>query len=64
MAILYTSPWLIPVGILLIIFNKPIANFMGKRFANIARDAGNPFAYRVIGIIVIITSIVGFFLFK
>lgn len=62
--ILYTSPILIPIGILLIIFNKQAAALMGRAFKNTARDASNPFVYKTIGVIIILTSIIGFLLFK
>jgi len=62
-AILYTNPILIPIGILLIIFSSQVARFMEHAFKNTAHDAGNPFVYKVIGVIVIITSIIGFFFF-
>ena len=61
--ILYTNPILIPIGILLIIYSSQVARFMGRAFKNTAHDAGNPFIYKIIGVVVIITSIVGFFLF-
>jgi hypothetical protein len=60
MAILYTSPWLIGVGILLIIFNRQTATFMGRYVGtSLLRDADNPLVYRIIGVIMIITSIIG-----
>ncbi len=63
-AILYTSPILIPIGVLLIIFSKQVANFMGKVFKNTVRDAANPFVYKIVGVVVILTSIFGFFFFR
>ena len=58
---LYANPILIPAGILLIVFSRQVAVFMGKAFRNTAHDAANPFVYKIIGIIVILTSIIGYF---
>ena len=64
MAILYTNPWLIIVGVLLIVYSDTVARYMGSAFKNTARDAGNPFIYKIIGVVIIITSVIGLFLFR
>ena len=65
MTILYTSPWLIIVGLLLIVYARPIAAIVGRSVGtSLVRDADNPFVYQIIGVVMIITSIIGLVVFQ
>ena len=62
--ILYTNPFLIVAGVLLFVFSEKVASFMGIALKNSFKDASNPFVYKVIGVIIVITSLVGIFIFR